>query len=207
MGAQGRGSKEISIHAPHARSDSFFVRKRRRGEYFNPRSSCEERQVFISQPMRDKTFQSTLLMRGATGGAKKIVRNREISIHAPHARSDPVTSRRPAWLSYFNPRSSCEERPSQKRGRDRPRKFQSTLLMRGATRTGASSVTLIKRFQSTLLMRGATRRRVIGMPYWTFQSTLLMRGATRPCRSPRAMTGYFNPRSSCEERLRQGGTS
>ena len=56
----------ISIHAPHARSDTRSMRR----------------------PFDASTFQSTLLMRGATllqvdGGTKD-----KISIHAPHARSD-----------------------------------------------------------------------------------------------------------------------
>ena len=56
----------ISIHAPHARSD----RHRRAKKRF---------------PI---LFQSTLLMRGATVGDLNGVQVRQISIHAPHARSD-----------------------------------------------------------------------------------------------------------------------
>ena len=100
-----------------------------------------------------------------------------ISIHAPHARSDKQSSRaHPA-----NP------------------KFQSTLLMRGATidvavddtldrisihapharsdfRAPASGATYL--FQSTLLMRGATLTAPDDDTVAQFQSTLLMRGAT-----------------------------
>ena len=36
-----------------------------------------------------------------------------------------------------------------------------------------------------------------------FQSTLLMRGATRAVQQPAPSTSDFNPRSSCEERLRR----
>ena len=70
--------------------------------------------------------------------------------------------------------------------------------------TSRSEITAASAFQSTLLMRGATpcfyglksnRRR--------FQSTLLMRGATRMRRCQMARRCYFNPRSSCEERLEQ----
>ena len=81
-------------------------------------------------------FQSTLLMRGATLG--------------PMIFSDSI-------LSYFNPRSSCEER------------LYSSL-----------DAVLIAQFQSTLLMRGATIGRALVSPTTLFQSTLLMRGATQP---------------------------
>ena len=124
---------------------------------FNPRSSCEERHAQpVFKSSSNKIFQSTLLMRGATWkstiwhsrplfqstllmrGATKAQDLNDaaelISIHAPHARSDPTTvctvsrsfrfqstllmrgatspkPRRRA-LSHFNPRSSCEERQS-----------------------------------------------------------------------------------------------
>ena len=58
-----------------------------------------------------------------------------ISIHAPHARSD---------LERFD--SSPEGQI-----------FQSTLLMRGATRAAETPALYPMLFQSTLLMRGATR--------------------------------------------------
>ena len=103
--------------------------------------------------------------------------------------------------AYFNPRSSCEERPAL------PAKLAAIFLL----------------FQSTLLMRGATARFVVylhlsiisihapharsdvfifcAVPGDTeFQSTLLMRGATRPCSFPCMPSYHFNPRSSCEER-------
>ena len=122
---------------------------------------------------------------------------------------------------YFNPRSSCEERHPISHLPPRLPRFQSTLLMRGAT---ILFVLLMPRylFQSTLLMRGAT------VPFWVaqygpeFQSTLLMRGATGKmvnmsipdgisihaphARSDdRPLSAFhrpydFNPRSSCEER-------
>ena len=78
--------------------------------HFNPRSSCEERRPRLSTLRGDKPFQSTLLMRGATSmraWAREPSRHfnprssceerrcparlrgdAQISIHAPHARSD-----------------------------------------------------------------------------------------------------------------------
>ena len=100
----------ISIHAPHARSDSYGIlsyevikifqstllmrgatclssRCRCCRPDFNPRSSCEERLYRHTRLGVRKKFQSTLLMRGAT------------YLLALHFTVD-----------YFNPRSSCEER-------------------------------------------------------------------------------------------------
>ena len=170
----------ISIHAPHARSDDRAVPGCRSRRHFNPRSSCEER-------------------------------------------------RRSEWAegSYprdFNPRSSCEERPMHRMSILWPIAFQSTLLMRGATafrrvirpampisihapharsdNGGGARVTRAATFQSTLLMRGATPRLYTFFPVrLVFQSTLLMRGAPRPTRASGWRPRYFNPRSSCEERL------
>ena len=81
----------ISIHAPHARSDmrnelfadaperhfnprssceerrAASTMTRRPARNFNPRSSCEERPRHPSASASPPLFQSTLLMRGATG--------------------------------------------------------------------------------------------------------------------------------------------
>ena len=62
----------ISIHAPHARSDVFILFPDMLIEYFNPRSSCEERPVFDVESL--DSFM--------------------ISIHAPHARSDSTSQPR-----------------------------------------------------------------------------------------------------------------
>ena len=121
---------------------------------------------------------------------------------------------------YFNPRSSCEERPSSNICILLASKFQSTLLMRGATSwahaplwcspisihapharsdMGVLPGNIIETFQSTLLMRGATALDAGLLPSTTFQSTLLMRGATWAF-YPATSSRHFNPRSSCEER-------
>ncbi len=80
-------------------------------EYFNPRSSCEERRV---------------------NAGDNVVWN-GISIHAPHARSDMAYVALTLSAAYFNPRSSCEERPIEMVMGRLSKQFQSTLLMRGAT--------------------------------------------------------------------------
>ena len=102
---------QISIHAPHARSDGYTpveatkemifqstllmrgaTLDRRQGQRsradFNPRSSCEERRADGSKAASLAGFQSTLLMRGATITLLMLGLCQQISIHAPHARSD-----------------------------------------------------------------------------------------------------------------------
>ena len=105
-----RGMSHISIHAPHARSDS-----RRRSQ------------------TRSARFQSTLLMRGATELRTDADILDEISIHAPHARSDGYVNGeyRSHRISIHAPHARSDRYwdlsniPAIK--------FQSTLLMRGAT--------------------------------------------------------------------------
>ena len=80
--------RAISIHAPHARSDDRPCRQRWRLAHFNPRSSCEERLSPSSSSTANISFQSTLLMRGATFSVVVFYRKHIILIHAPHARSD-----------------------------------------------------------------------------------------------------------------------
>ena len=145
----------------------------------------------------------------------------EISIHAPHARSDLEFHCLALVPYYFNPRSSCEERHDVDAISADIVEFQSTLLMRGATEVVLLDV-LIPLFQSTLLMRGATAwtrmatsstlfQTTLRPPRATlstfsthaslvFQSTLLMRGATRRLMPSTAAICHFNPRPSCEER-------
>ena len=103
-------------------------------------------------------FQSTLLMRGATCFQYSIVYLlRLISIHAPHARSDSRSTRVISRADCdFNPRSSCEERLTRAGSTRQITTFQSTLLMRGATKATPRWQTMPSLFQSTLLMRGAT---------------------------------------------------
>ena len=103
----------ISIHAPHARSD-----------YKCGRSSCALRNISIHAPHARSDVVKTW-------DAVKVA----ISIHAPHARSDGRTaSSTPSCIAYFNPRSSCEERHYKAVKHHKQITFQSTLLMRGATR-------------------------------------------------------------------------
>ena len=168
----------ISIHAPHARSDEFMKKMTFLEMEFQSTLLMRGATTTIPKYVTAIQFQSTLLMRGATPEGIGGDDGRAISIHAPHARSDPTdfcqSGVRP---DYFNPRSSCEER-------------------RNPERTDA----MIPIFQSTLLMRGATGSRSIRLMRYRFQSTLLMRGATLVSALSWALRINFNPRSSCEER-------
>ena len=131
----GRGRywrDQISIHAPHARSDlrRDFPVAARHISIHAPHARSDF--VSVKYSSNIKEFQSTLLMRGAT-----------------RPRIPPGSS------LNFNPRSSCEERRSVVIGGQQKALFQSTLLMRGATRENIETPCWLL-FQSTLLMRGAT---------------------------------------------------
>ena len=103
-------------------------------------------------------------------------------------------------LAGFNPRPSCEGRPASSEWYPDELKFQSTPLLRGATRTSlpnrrrnmcfnprpscegrpllTSTPHKIMQFQSTPLLRGATCKTHQLHSYRWFQSTPLLRGAT-----------------------------
>ena len=147
----------ISIHAPHARSDTAAWPLRRPTVYFNPRSSCEERLPCRFHAMPTFQFQSTLLMRGAT-------------------RVSVITRSNSLFQSTLLMRGAT----SNLECCDFLAKFQSTLLMRGATTRRHVIGMPYCAFQSTLLMRGATAPKSYSLVTQAtiFQSTLLMRGAT-----------------------------
>ena len=58
----------------------------------------------------------------------------QVSIHAPHARGDEKGTRSVGTPGGFNPRPSCEGRPDAHGEQIEAVRFQSTPLMRGATR-------------------------------------------------------------------------
>ena len=130
-----RCPRRISIHAPRAGSDLTCWIIIRWWTHFNPRSPCGERRqisdgvsvveiISIHAPRAGsderymvstngdiKKFQSTLPVRGATGGGGEIT-------------SEDIN---------FNPRSPCGERPTEINRDDFTQLFQSTLPVRGAT--------------------------------------------------------------------------
>ena len=123
----------ISIHAPHARSDSrsTSLQHQYRISIHAPhaRSDYASAVVIVVQ----HRFQSTLLMRGATYTGLTVL---IIYIYFnPRSSCEERLHRRGASAAdgYFNPRSSCEERRAEGSYPRGSRAFQSTLLMRGAT--------------------------------------------------------------------------
>ena len=173
-------------------------------------------------PCHRTTFQSTLLMRGATRchAVRRDVFLR-ISIHAPHARSDQTASPRGAAyrISIHAPHARSD---ADSRMLDQPIEISIHAPHARSDKICGFDIHAFYIFQSTLLMRGATSARFPSECTERFQSTLLMRGATKeiadslPCRrisihAPHARSDlsaltapprarYFNPRSSCEER-------
>ena len=125
---------QISIHAPHARSDIAVVEEQRAAV------------ISIHAPHA----------RSDVHKQRRVILTRHISIHAPHARSDPGQVRLSdayGQISIHAPHARSDHHR-------------------------LSTCPLRQQFQSTLLMRGATRR---------------------ACRTARS-SSHFNPRSSCEER-------
>ena len=88
-GIGGDDGRAISIHAPHARSDSA-------GQAQNIARTAIS--IHAPHARSDATSGNTATVAG-------------ISIHAPHARSDTAGDCTAQKTGYFNPRSSCEERP------------------------------------------------------------------------------------------------
>ena len=119
-GANNKPREIISIHAPHARSDVIRGLQSLTLKNFNPRSSCEERLMHHADIVLQYSFQSTLLMRGATAVLGLRLQHGDISIHAPHARSDIHVSGETSPFLHFNPRSSCEERHDNPRAGGSP---------------------------------------------------------------------------------------
>ena len=167
----------ISIHTPLAGSDGTARPWSRPCGNFNPHSPCGERQYAYRHPsVKVEISIHTPLAGSDEAGAAVLVKADVISIHTPLAGSDSLL---------------C--------GRYQYNKFQSTLPLRGATRSyvDVTSITNFnphspcgerprslpstparKKFQSTLPLRGATpaSRRLRDMI--EFQSTLPLRGAT-----------------------------
>ena len=146
-----------------------------------------------------------------------------VSIHAPLARGDGCPPKLNPFIYCFNPRPSCEGRQKTIYLIPTASSFQSTPLLRGATRRPQVNCFCLW-FQSTPLLRGATLPSPLANATCQFQSTPLLRGATnqvslivifvsvsihaplargdRWCSSRPHKSNRFNPRPSCEGRRR-----
>ena len=141
-------------------------------------------------------------MRGATFSPKLVLCGGDISIHAPHAGRDILTTVSATEIStfqstrpmrgatiithtpkrpriYFNPRAPCGARPAIKASYVPLDLFQSTRPMRGATTKGF----ILKFFIQNFNPRAPCGARLTGIDGVTdtsvFQSTRPMRGATK----------------------------
>ena len=163
-------------------------------------------------------------MRGATRDANLAKSASEVSIHAPHARGDFTSTRSSSFQRCFNPRPSCEGRQPAAREGGRRSMFQSTPLMRGATRHTLYNVPCVNVSIHAPHARGDMWISSLRSMARLFQSTPLMRGATASpgCRGTRCRVSIhaphargdlvlsglmypalsFNPRPSCEGRQR-----
>ena len=192
--------RSISIHTPHARSDLCRISESIQWLYFNPRSSCEERphctrfvssgknfnprssceERLISIQVHHATpiFQSTLLMRGATPFAGNGVDVMRISIHAPHARSDDDVLQvlRDDGISIHAPHA------------------RSDLTARGERRIQSISIHAPHARSDEAMKEGALDVVI------SIHAPHARSDASR--QSFHAASCHFNPRSSCEERLR-----
>ena len=193
-----------------------------RPENFNPRSSCEERLLCKFKGERLVLFQSTLLMRGATSPNTLLMATFYISIHAPHARSDSICPVHSVQITYFNPRSSCEERLhgldslillhnfnprsscEERRNVLSSQAYHHHFNPRSSCEERRYEVDVMEcvvKFQSTLLMRGATP--IEPHSWYCANISIHAPHARSDLLYPLSLSDslYFNPRSSCEERL------
>ena len=114
-----------------------------------------------TSPYRDSAtvpvFQSTHPLRGATiDMVDKLTASFNISIHAPLAGCDALAICSKPTTTYFNPRTPCGVRLSPSATSAKPRTFQSTHPLRGATRVTLRLFLALLLFQSTHPLRGAT---------------------------------------------------
>ena len=128
---------QISIHAPHAGSDTSPIKRGRQIVDFNPRPPCGERHIACGSAI---TSKANFNPRPPCGERQKksfcVGKHIRISIHAPHAGSDDVERAESEVfkrISIHAPHagSDCVVSPYS----SIPFLFQSTPPMRGATQS------------------------------------------------------------------------
>ena len=167
---------------------------------FNPRSPCGERRLSVVPVFISSRFQSTLPMRGATVSGLPVPVAFMISIHAPHAGSDPPCMIYTGYFCDFNPRSPCGERLRRKPGVCQNLLFQSTLPMRGAT------LVLVRSIDGNGISihapHAGSDRAGPGIYPGDHDFNPRSPCGERLCMYAQNAGGpYFNPRSPCGERL------
>ena len=169
----------ISIHAPHARSDLRTLSASTCIPYFNPRSSCEERQL----------------------GVKFVKRVIPISIHAPHARSDCGEVMR-GWMLM----SISIHAPHARSDSDgRPMGIPSYISIHAPHARSDDAQIRFSAIPSEISIHAPharsdrhARRCVQGIQNFNPRSSCEERRHSRA--TVRGCSANFNPRSSCEER-------
>ena len=101
--------------------------------YFNPRTPCGVRLLEKALDLVVIQFQSTHPLRGATSALVAYRCLRCISIHAPLAGCDRSVRWDGDFQQNFNPRTPCGVRLLRLVALPRPKRFQSTHPLRGAT--------------------------------------------------------------------------
>ena len=152
-----------------------IIRKREREVFQSTllmRGATNSVRILLITPI----FQSTLLMRGATRPVSGFLPTSNISIHAPHARSDGRMKKISLKSQHFNPRSSCEERPCRLR-----RALRDIYFNPRSSCEERPHAILIHRRGKHFNPRSSCEERPLTL--------CLTRTASN-----------FNPRSSCEER-------
>ena len=118
---RGQAASTISIHTPHAGSDSLSA----------PAKAVKI--ISIHTPHAGSDL-------GDAGGGRRPI----ISIHTPHAGSDSQRQAGTVFAGNFNPHSPCGERLIFHLWHGSVFVFQSTLPMRGATITGIKTSLAMK---------------------------------------------------------------
>ena len=156
--ALGFVDPDISIHALLAESDAANSGPcNGRLLHFYPRSPCGERQLAKRGEELKGIFLSTLSLRRATSSLSLTRWNRNISIHALLAESDPTRTPTGCVYMYFYPRSPCGERPPQKDFSYLPIEISIHALLAESDFFLVFGVSFICIFLSTLSLRRATR--------------------------------------------------
>ncbi len=114
--------KIISIHTPHAGSDSMEMTVKKFSGTFQSTLPMRGATHLLIDLNAAQLFQSTLPMRGATKFCQLLQSGKYISIHTPHAGSDKYSCILFSESPNFNPHSPCGERlkadTREKAGRD-----------------------------------------------------------------------------------------
>ena len=189
----------ISIHAPLTGSDHRLRFLAQPWMYFNPRSPYGERPFAPITAFHCGRFQSTLPLRGATGGKMGLTPPIEISIHAPLTGSDQGGTRCVCRPVYFNPRSPYGERQHYKKITQKCENFNPRSPY-GERHPEQRPAPFQLGFQSTLPLRGATRFSLCLSFFDQISIHAPLTGSDFLTGLEAVCNAYFNPRSPYGER-------